>query len=273
MNFMKSSLKLLRKITSGKSPWPITMGLGIILLAGFISYVEMGKSDHVDTSAADAFMRGEYYFNSHNSPDGEYNLSFARQYYTEAIDKGSEEKTVWYQLGRIDFLEGKYDAALFKFDKQLSLYQDQVPNVYYLKGLTYGYKARKGGDSEDWKKAEENFQKYLEHEPESPWVRTDLSWVYFSEGKFSEMLPIIEDGLSFEPHNPWLLNMHGLALLNTGEKQKAHEQFLAAAEYAGYLTPEEWGQIYPGNDPGAWEQGLKEFQSLIAKNLELTKSE
>lgn len=238
----------------------------IVVIVYFLSQNVQTPPEHV----ADPFERGEYYFNAYNSPDGEYDLKLARQYYTQAIEEGSEEQTVWYQLGRIDFLEGNYNAALYKFEKQISLHGDAIPNVYYMKGLTHGYKARREGVEDDWKKAEENFQKFLAYDLESPWTRTDLAWVYFSQGKFTEMLSLLEDGLSYEPYNPWLLNMYGLALLNTGSKKEAHEQFLLAKEYVGYLSPEDWGRTYPGNDPSTWVQGLAEFQSLIQKNLDLT---
>lgn len=237
---------------------------GAIVIGGYALW-----ADSRDDTITDPFALGEYYFNAYNIPEGEYDLKLARQYYTQAIEEGSDNPLVWYQLGRIDFLEGNYNAALYKFDKQISLHGDQRPNVYYMKGLTYGYKARKTNDVEDWLKAEENFLKYLNYEPESPWTRVDLSWVYFSQGKFAEMIPLLEDGLFVEPYNPWLLNMYGLALMNTGRKDEAREQFLLAREYAGYLETEDWGRTYPGNDPSAWSQGLEEFKSLIEKNLKL----
>ncbi|OGG41484.1 hypothetical protein A2837_03175 [Candidatus Kaiserbacteria bacterium RIFCSPHIGHO2_01_FULL_46_22] len=236
--------------------------IGVLLVGAYGVWVDSPRT-------TDAFLQGEYYFNSFNVQNGEYDLKLARQYYTKAIEEGSDNPLVWYQLGRIDFLEGNYSAALYKFDKQINLHGDIKPNVYYMRGLTYGYKARKSGGAEDWQKAEENFLKFLEYEPESPWTRTDLSWVYFSQGKFTEMIPLLEEGLAFAPYNPWLLNMYGLALMNTGRKDEAREQFLQAREYAGYLTVEDWGRTYPGNDPAAWSQGLEEFQSLIEKNLEL----
>lgn len=244
--------------------WLLLIAVGAVLVSGYFLRPDLSKT-------TDPFELGEYYFNAYDTPDGEYDLKLARQYYTEAIEGGSENPTVWYQLGRIDFLEGNYPAALYKFDKQIALYGEQVPSVYYMKGLTYGYKARKSGDASDWQKAEENFLKFLEDKPESPWTRTDLSWVYFSQGKFAEMVPLLEEGLSFEPQNPWLLNMYGLSLMNTDRRDEARTQFEQALEFASYLGEEDWGRTYPGNDPAAWQQGLVEFQSLIKKNLELTK--
>src|SRR3989344_6638476 len=152
----------------------VTVGLlltaaGVVLVSGYFLQPDLSET-------ADPFELGEYYFNAYDTPDGKYDLKLARQYYTKAIEEGSENPMVWYQLGRIDFLEGNYSGALYKFDKQIALYGEQVPSVYYMRGLTYGYKARKSGDALDWRKAEENFLKHLEDKPESPWTRTDLSW-------------------------------------------------------------------------------------------------
>jgi len=172
----------------------------------------------------------------------------------------------------IDFLEGKSVAAIHKFNKQIEYFGDESPNVYYMLGLTYGYKARQSEAKRDWQHAEENFKKFLEFHPESPWTRTDLSWVYFSQGKYEEMVPVLEEGLEYEPEHPWLLNMYGLALLNTGERELANQYFLQAAIEADKLKIEDWGKAYPGNDPRVWEQGLSEFKEAIWRNIEISKS-
>ena len=112
--------------------------IGVLLVGAYGVWVDSPRT-------TDAFLQGEYYFNSFNVQNGEYDLKLARQYYTKAIEEGSDNPLVWYQLGRIDFLEGNYSAALYKFDKQINLHGDIKPNVYYMRGLTYGYKARKSG--------------------------------------------------------------------------------------------------------------------------------
>lgn len=218
------------------------------------------------------FLLGQYYFNHGTHADGTYDIKLARHYYEQALlDNPLGDNWAWYQLGRIDFLEGKFDDAIYKFNKQVELFEDQQPSVYYMLGLTYGYRARREGREEDWLSAVENFSRYLEHDNDSPWARVDLSWVYFSQGRFEEMKPILEKGLDTHSDNPWLLNMYGLALLNTGHKEKAGRNFVAALEGAEKLTAEEWGLSYPGNDPSAWSEGLEEFRAAIRVNLNLTK--
>jgi tetratricopeptide (TPR) repeat protein len=223
------------------------------------------------SSELNYFQKGQYYFNHDDDPAPPYDLKKAREYFDlAALENPKDNALLWYQLGRIDFLEGKFNSALYKFEKQLEYFGDQVPNVYYMIGLTYGYKARSLGEESDWEKAAEGFKKYLEFDPESPWARTDLSWVYFAQGKYELMIPVLEEGLTYTPYNPWLLNMYGLALLNTDKNEAAKKQFILAKEHASLLTPEIWGRSYPGNNPKDWAQGLTEFQEAINKNIELT---
>ena len=137
-------------------------------------------------------------------------------------------------------------------------------------GLTYGYRAKEGGNEDDWNESEASFRKYLEFNPTSPWARTDLSWVLFSEGKYEEMKPVLEEGLVHHPKHPWLLNMYGLALLNTGEHERAHAYFMDAYTYLRAYSAEDWGSAYPGNDPRIWGEGLDEMKKAVKHNLEIT---
>lgn len=218
----------------------------------------------------DSFVLGQYYFNYGDRADGTYDLAKARRYFDKALEANPAGNSLaWYQLGRIDFLEGYFDDASYKFGKQLDYFGDSVPNVYYMLGLTYAYRAKNFGVESDWQKAEENFAKFLALQEDSPWARVDLAWVYFSQGKYEGMLPLLEQGLLIAESNPWLLNMYGLALLNTGDKSGAKEAFTKAKVQVEALTVEDWGKSYPGNDPGVWERGLSEFRTAIEKNLSL----
>lgn len=220
----------------------------------------------------DPYELGEYYFNQQEGK-GSYDLTKARHYYTEALRKDPMGyPRAWYQLGRIDFIEGKFSSAIYKFEKQIEYFGDEVPNVYYMLGLTYGYLARETGEEVDWQKAEAFFQRFIGFTQASPWPRVDLAWVYFSQGKYAEMLPVLEEGLVYEPNHAWLLNTYGLALLNIDERERAHEQFLKARDAADALTVEDWGRAYTGNDPKSWEGGLAEFRAVIEYNIEMSES-
>ena len=250
------------------------LGLGLILIIfSYCLFIFTDNPKQLLWGEPDYFSLGQYYFNHGDKADGTYDIEKARYYYEEAIKEDPQgNKLQWHQLGRIDFLEGKFDEALEKFTKQQEYFGDTLPNTYYMLGLTYGYRARYEENEADWQLAEKNFETYLEFDPQSPWARTDLAWILFSQGKYEDMAEILEIGLTYQPNNPWLLNMYGLALLNTGDKEKARRYFLWAEAEAENLTVEEWGKSYPGNDPRVWAQGLNEFKDIIAKNLVLTNS-
>ena len=217
------------------------------------------------------FELGEYYFNHTDTPGGAYDLALARDYYQAAIRKDPQgHPAVWYQLGRIDFIEGDFEGALYKFERQREYFPDSEINVDYMVGLTYGYKARRTNDPADWERGAEAFANFVEFEPAAPWPRVDLAWIYFAQGKYEEMKPVLAEGLIYDSNNAWLHNMYGLALLNTDDLEGAREHFVFARELAADLTPEDWGKSYPGNNPGDWEQGLREFQEAILKNIALT---
>lgn len=248
----------------------------VVLLAGAVTIVQQSKGvdslDIPDALKADVlFQLGQYYFNHDDDPAGPYDIKKAQQYYEEAVALDpSVHEHAWYQLGRTYFIEGAFDTALERFDSQMEFFGSTVPNVYYMIGLTYGYKARSSDNPDDWKKGEEAFKTFIFVAPRAPWSRVDLSWLYFAQGKFHEMKPLLVEGLEYQPDNAWLLNMYGLALLNTGERQQAHTYFLAAQKNAEKVTVEDWGNAYPGNNPDSWEQGLSEFQGAIEKNIAIT---
>lgn len=222
---------------------------------------------------ADPLTLGQFYFNHDEDPTGPYDLGEARKYYREALDENENIPLAWYQLGRIDFLEGSYNAALWRFEELIERFGDEIPNVYYMVGLTYGYKARETNFPEDWQRAEEGFKAAIEYFPLEPWPIVDLAWIYFAQGKYEEMHELLETSLDEHRGNAWYLNAFGLSLLHTGEREAAHEYFNSAAEEAAKLTTEDWGISYPGNDPGSWEKGLTEMRESIAHNIEITRPE
>lgn len=247
---------------------------GTILLYPYVVVPPQTDDIPQELQGKSNFEIGQYYFNHDNDPAGPYDITKAQIYYEREIAENPKgNNLVWYQSGRIDFINGDFSSALDKFDKQIEYFGDSVHNVYYMIGLTYGYKARAGNDQEDWKRAEDAFKRFIDFSPKAPWSRVDLAWIYFSQGKYEEMLPVLEAGLEYKQDNPWLLNMYGLALLNTGQKEKAREQFYKAKAQAALLTVEDWGNAYPGNNPDAWGDGLAEFRDIIEKNVLLSEAE
>ncbi len=246
-----------------------------LLLVSFVFYKQYGL--HIAHRVPPAlwslsdFAIAEKYFNHSTEDTALYNLKTAQAFYERAIVADPlQSPLLWYQSGRVDFLNGDFDTALIKFRKQEEYFGDQVPNLYYMTALTHAYKARQTNDPHEWMMAEEDFKKTISYFYEAPWPYVDLAWVHFSQGEYDAMLPVIEKGFSHEANNPWLLNMYGLALWNTEKKELARQYFLFAAEKARALTVEEWSKSYPGNSPEVWERGLTEFRDLIQKNAEMS---
>jgi len=233
-----------------------------------VAFESSCSSPHVEkiSNIEELVGLGNYYFGH----AGTYNIPCAKAAYEKAIDLAPEESALaYYQLGRINFLDGNFAAALENFDKRLSFEADDLASVYYMIGLTYGYRARDTGSKADWIEAERYFEQFLSLEPTSPWGATDLAWVLFSQGKFEEMKPVLEKALMHYPDHPWVHNMYGLAILNTSSKTEAREHFQRALDGSELLTLEQWGNAYPGNNPLYYYHGLSEMREIMRYNLGL----
>jgi tetratricopeptide (TPR) repeat protein len=216
----------------------------------------------------DNFALGEYYFVQDADSADRYDLDKAKYHYLAAIRKNPvEHPSAWYQVARIDFVEGRLSSAIFNLEKQQEYFGDNLPNVYYMLGLTYGYLALETESQQHWQLAEENFIRYMEYAPESAWPRVDLAWVYFSQGKYEAMLPVLETGLEYNPDQAWLLNTYGLALLNTGDREAARQTLLRAQRAYKKLTVDDWQQAYQENDPQSWNRNFELFGDIIDSNL------
>ena len=242
-----------------------------LLQAIFIPYVQkLDGKPPVPELPTEPRALGDYYFSGNNGQESVYDLKQARHYYELALTEGlDKDPTLWYQLGRIDFLEGSFTDALYKFEQQLKYFPTGTYRVYYMIGLTHGYQAKETKRAADWLAAEAGFIKFLEFDPSSPWARTDLAWIYFAQGKFAKMKPLLELGLVLQPNHPWLLNMYGLYLVNTGHPAEALTYYDRALANAEALTETEWGSAYPGNNPLFWGDGLTEFRDVINYNRSL----
>jgi tetratricopeptide (TPR) repeat protein len=249
----------------------VIMGVLLVcLLAGSLLFTESSQTPQMTSD--ELFEKGQYYFNHGDAADGSYDLAQAASYYRQALEL-APHPLAWYQLGRIDFLEGRNDEAIDKFNTQLELYGDLVPKAFYMLGLTHAFKAMRQDDADSWQEAEANFIHYMRFVNHAPWPAVDLAWVYFMQGKYTDMKPLLEETLNQHPENPWVLNMYGLALLNSERnKPDASAYFLKAKIAAAKLTPNDWGDVYPGNNPQYWKQGRDEFVATIDKNLVIANS-
>ncbi len=218
----------------------------------------------------DPFVRGQYYFNHGDRADGTYDLARAERYYLEAVradPRGNE--LAWYQLGRVMFIQGRLPEAVSYFKTQQEYFGEKIPNVHYMLGLTYGFLGKETGIPMYWYLGEEHFLKFIAYKPQSPWAHVDLAWIYFSQGKYDDMLATVRAVLPLHEQNPWIQNMYGLALMNTGKYDDAYTAFSKAEDLATDVSLEEWGRSYPGNDPALWGAGYESFVESISKNKAL----
>lgn len=204
-----------------------------------------------------AYKIGNFYLG-----ENAHDLEKAEKYYKKALALGYPEPAyIYFGLSRAYFFEGRYNKAIEAINETLRL-DSSIRNAYYMRGLIYGYK-------NSLPEAEADFRKFLELKPESWAGANDLAWIYFRQGKFSEVKALAEHALTYNPRNPWLHNSLGVALLNTGNKEEAKAAFEEALTAFKAMTPEEWGRAYPGNDARYHAQGLASTINSIEKNLAL----
>jgi tetratricopeptide (TPR) repeat protein len=214
-------------------------------------------------TAEEAATIGSHYFNVDGS--GQYDLDLASRYFKRALALDPAIPGVWHQLSRIDFLNGNFEEALWKINKEITLHGTTSPSSYYVRGLIEGFR-------KNYPAAETDFKLFLTWKPQSWAAHNDLAWLYFEQGKFKDVEKIAAQGLSYNPGNAWLLLMHGTALMNLGRRTEAKQEFLLARDAAAKLSPADWEKAYPGNDPKIAEAGLEGMQSAIAHNLSLVEN-
>ncbi|MDO8566514.1 MAG: tetratricopeptide repeat protein [Candidatus Moranbacteria bacterium] len=202
------------------------------------------------------FVIGNYYFGQ-----GAYDITKAKKYFQTTIALNEQYPRAHYQLSRTYFIQGNLNRAIKEINRELELYPD-FKRSYYIRGLTYGYKG-------DFAKAAADFEEFLKWKPESWAGHNDLAWIYFQMGEYEKVLATVEEGLKYAKNNVWLLNSEGVALLNLGRKDEARETFEKVLPMAMAMSPAEWGQSYPGNNPEIYPKGLTSMQESIKRNLRL----
>lgn len=250
--------------------WPLWFSIGaVVIFSFFISQDVLARfawqKYHlprvaitlVRQDASLAFEIGNYYFNS-----GTYDLAKAETAFKKALQIDSGALGPRYQLARIHFLNGDYAGALHLINEELKLHPD-FKRSHYVRGLIYGYRG-------DLSLAAEDFKMFLTWDPQSWAAHNDLAWIYFQQGDYLRVKETAQDGLELNPDNPWLLTSYGVALLNTGEREKAGAVLVKALSAAQKLTPQDWQKAYPGNHPDLAPKGLNALIKTIEKNIQLT---
>lgn len=207
-----------------------------------------------------AMSLGNYYFNG-----GAYDLKKAKQAYQKALSV--KPGILWghYQLARIAFMGGDYDAALKEIDKELEANPENLRS-FYVRGLMYGYRGYPG----DLSLAEADFRRFTLWAPKEWAGHNDLAWVLSKQRKYGEAEETIQTAFRKIPDieiNTWLWNSLGVAQLNLKKYAEAERSFKKAKEFSESITQEEWREAYPGNDPASTESGLLAFKKAIDENL------
>jgi len=188
-----------------------------------------------------------------------YNLEFAKFFFT--LSANSTPAPMWanYQLSRIYFISGDQDKAVAYADKELELYPSNC-RTNYIRGLAYAYSDRLDN-------AIENFKAFNICFPNTWAGNNDLAWFYFRRGDYVEAKKVLEEVQSKYTTNPWIQNSYGVALMNTGELEKALFSFMAAKKTADNMTEKDWGAAYPGNNPKIYGEGLTAMRNTINQNI------
>jgi tetratricopeptide (TPR) repeat protein len=210
----------------------------------------------LDRGDADLAMQiGNFYFG-----DG-YDLIAAGRAFQKALSIDFEMTGPRYQLSRIAFIKGDFYGALNFINEEISLRPD-FKRSHYVRGLIYGYAG-------NLVEAEKDFKEFLAWNETSWAAHNDLAWIYFKQGKFTDVIKTARQGLKWNPGNPWLLTSLGVALLNVGESAEAKIALEQALRGAEELTAADWGKAYPGNDPKTYDIGLEAMRNAIRQNIAL----
>lgn len=211
----------------------------------------------------EALARGAVHVgNSFFTADENYNLNAANFFYRAALFFDGDAEDVWHQRARIDFLQGDFDGALEKIEKQIALHGTDFMASFYIRGLVHGYRR-------EFIEAQQDFRAFLSWDPNNWAARNDLAWTFFATGDFAAALEEAGRGLAADSDNPWLLMMRGMSRHNLGEHEGARADLAAARAEALRLTEEDWRRAYPGNDPKAAGAGLRAMRKAVDENLSL----
>jgi tetratricopeptide (TPR) repeat protein len=246
----------------------ITLAAGSLCGAAYVRHDDLGRfawqrfhfayaaTFFSPSNAALHEEMGNYYFST-----AHYDIKAARSHFERAVALNPAVPLSHYQLGRINFIEGRHARALYELNAQLAL-DPQFMRAYYMLGLVHAY-------SGDTQAAARDFKAFLAWKPTSWAANNDLAWVYFTDGQYAKALAQADNGLQYNEGNVWLLTMRGVALLNLGRKAEAKVSLTSALAGVQKMTAADWSTAYPGNDPSIAEEGLREMKQAIEKNLAL----
>ena len=191
-----------------------------------------------------------------------YNVNLANFFFTQSAYTPVSPAVTYahYQLGRTYFIRGELGAGLFETEEELRLHPENKRS-YYMIGLIYGYMGEE-------QKAIDAFGKFISWKPESWAARNDKAWLEFRIGDIDAALATIEP-VAHLTDNAWVQNTYGTLLMNKKKYKEAAQAYEYAKFAAEKMTPKEWGNTYPGNDPRVYTTGLNAMRLSIETNIKL----
>ncbi|MEM8799095.1 MAG: XrtA/PEP-CTERM system TPR-repeat protein PrsT [Pseudomonadota bacterium] len=132
----------------------------------------------------------------------EYSQGIAAQTEVEnARQYGIGENETRVRMARSLLLQGQFDNALEELNLE-EIPLDDLPMAYRFRGASFA-------GQRDLEKAEENYVKALELDPQYVDVMVDLSRLYGRQRKFEDATKMVDNALSIEPENTLALNVKG----------------------------------------------------------------
>lgn len=214
----------------------------------------------LNPTADRAFEFGMRHFNAGVNPAA-YNLGHAEYFLKAALSIDPSYPYANQQVARILFLKGNFSAAIPYINQEISVQGDRNPSAYYIRGLIRGYQGAYRGAAED-------FEHYIQLNPTVWAAYNDHAWTIMKTGDYAKAVEVLLTGLERFPSNAWILNSFAIALYETGDTAGAHAAALRARDAVEKLTPQDWSDANPGNDPRIAGEGFDTFRNAALRNLE-----
>lgn len=216
---------------------------------------------HMHPSGARAYGYANMHFDSRYS--GLYDIARAKDLFEQALALEPTLLNVRHQLGRVAFIQGDYDKAMVYLDAEITMPNGPgTPSSYYVRGLIEGYIG-------EYDAAIDDYAKYLATDPSNWAAQNDYAWVLLKANRPAEALLATDNGLTYFPDNPWLLNSYATALFELHRYEEALVVAERAELAARSVTTAQWLTAYPGNDPRIAKTGISTLQESVEKNLVL----
>ena len=262
-------MRRLKKHRSVRFVTPIAIALGVavfVWLAWSSRFVQAplavwqeNRAYAKNPSAQLAYEIGERHFNSSLYPLN-YDIDRAEYFFRLAALQDPMLPYVWHERARVAFLQGNFPLALANINIQIQNQGDSTPPSYYVRGLIEGY-------MKDYADAENDYAHFLTLMPGNWAGINDYAWVLLKDNKPQLAADVTAEGLKISPTNPWLLNSNATALYEMGDTEEALKVMQRASAAVQGVTPSQWSNAYPGNDPMIAPEGVDTFKTAVADNI------